>query len=309
MWIVTKQVIILYILVAVGAICDKTKLFTEKTARACTDLLFYVITFSVIVQSFLSMDNTPENTRNLFTALGCGMLIHIVGALIAFPFFRKGDASQNAVFTFSTIFGNCGYMALPLANALLGQEGVFFCSVVIVSFQIFSFTYGVYLMTAGESGKQSFDWKKIILNPGVIAVIVGLPLYFLRVELPELASKPLDYLASMNTPLAMLIFGTFLANANFKTLLRQKKILYVGLCKLILIPVCMLGLFYLFGIRGTLLTAMVLSSSAPSANNTVMFTAKFGKDTGLAAQTISAVSIVSILTMPAMIALAMSIPQ
>ena len=47
--IAARQVLILYILVAVGAVADNTKLFTEKTAKACTDLLFYVITFCVIV--------------------------------------------------------------------------------------------------------------------------------------------------------------------------------------------------------------------------------------------------------------------
>ena len=305
--IAAKQVLILYILVAVGAVADKTKLFTEKTAKACTDILFYVITFSVIVQSFLSMDNTPENTRGLFTAVGCGMLMHLTAALIAFPFFRRGDAGKNAVFSYAAVFGNCGYMALPLANAVLGKEGVFYCSAVIVSFQISSFTYGVYLMSGSDQQKRSFDWKKIILNPGVLAVIAGLPLYFLRVHLPEVLSQPLGYLASMNTPLAMLIFGTYLANTKFRTIFREKKILLVALCKLILLPLAMLGIYYLFGIRGTLLSALILSASAPSANNTVMFSAKFDKDTGLAAQTVSAVSLVSIVTMPTMIALAMSI--
>lgn len=306
--IAAKQVLILYILVAVGAIADKTKLFTEKTAKACTDLLFYVITFSVIVQSFLSMDNTSENTRGLFTAVGCGLLMHFTAAIIALPFFRKGDRAKNAVFSYGAVFGNCGYMALPLANAVLGKEGVFFCSAVIVSFQISAFTYGVYLMSADEKGKRSFDWKKIILNPGVLAVIAGLPLYFLRVQLPEVLSQPLGYLASMNTPLAMLIFGTYLANTKFRTMFRETKILLVALCKLILLPLVMLGFYYLFGIRGTLLSALILSASAPSANNTVMFSAKFDKDTGLAAQTVSAVSLLSIVTMPTMIALAMSVP-
>ena len=298
--IAAKQVLILYILVAVGAVADKTHLFTEKTAKACTDLLFYVITFSVIVQSFLSMDSTPENTRGLLTAVGCGMLMHFTAALIAFPFFRRGDRAKNAVFNYGAVFGNCGYMALPLANAVLGQEGVFFCSAVIVSFQISSFTYGVYLMSGDGQEKRSFDWKKIILNPGVLAVFAGLPLYFLRIHLPEVLSQPLGYLASMNTPLAMLIFGTYLANTKFRSMFRETKILFVALCKLILVPLAMLGIYYLFGIRGTLLSALILSASAPSANNTVLFAAKYNKDTG--------VSLVSIVTMPTMIALAMSIP-
>ncbi|MBQ7545682.1 MAG: AEC family transporter [Clostridia bacterium] len=303
-----RQVLILYILVAVGAIADKTKLFTEKTAKACTDLLFYVITFCVIVQSFCSMDSTPENTKSLLISVGCGLLMHLTAAMIAFPCFLKGDKERNAVFNYASVFGNCGYMALPLANAVLGREGVFFCSAVIVSFQISAFTYGVYLMSGGENGKRSFDWKKIVLNPGVMAVIVGLPLYFLHVQLPSVAAQPLEYLASMNTPLAMLIFGTYLANTQFRTMFRQKKILLVALIKLILLPLVMLGLYILFGIRGTLLSALILSASAPSANNTVLFSAKFDKDTGLAAQTVSAVSLLSIVTMPTMIALAMTVP-
>lgn len=308
MMIAAKQVVILYLLVAVGAVCDKVHLFTEKTAKACTDLLFYVITFCVIVQSFLTMDNTASNTKNLLIAIGCGMLMHLVAALISVPLFRKGDKARNAVFRYAAVFGNCGYMGLPLTNAVLGTQGVFFCSAVIVAFQVCAFTYGIYVMTADQEGKGAFDWKMILLNPGVIAVIVGLPLYFSNLQLPVVFLQPVQYLSDMNTPLAMLIFGTYLAHADFRTMLREKKIALVALCKLILLPLILLGFYILFGIRGTLLATLVLTASAPSANNTVMFAAKYDKDTGLAAQTVSAVSLISIVTMPAMIALAMSFP-
>lgn len=308
MMIAAKQVVILYLLVAVGAVCDKVHLFTEKTAKACTDLLFYVITFCVIMQSFLTMDNTASNTKNLLIAIGCGMLMHLVAALISVPLFRKGDKARNAVFRYAAVFGNCGYMGLPLTNAVLGTQGVFFCSAVIVAFQVCAFTYGIYVMTADQEGKGAFDWKKILLNPGVIAVIVGLPLYFSNLQLPTVLLQPVQYLSDMNTPLAMLIFGTYLAHADFRTMLREKKIALVALCKLILLPLILLGFYILFGIRGTLLATLVLTASAPSANNTVMFAAKYDKDTGLAAQTVSAVSLISIVTMPAMIALAMSFP-
>ena len=309
MWIAAKQVLMLYLLVAVGAVADKTHLFSQKTAKACTDLLFYIVAFCVIVQSFVTMENTPEHTRGLAIAVGCGMLMHLTAALIARPWFRKGERTRNSVLEFACVFGNCGYMALPLANAVLGTEGVFFCSAVIVSFQICAFSYGVYLMSGTAESRPRVDLKKILLNPGVVAVFFGLPLYLFRVPVPQILTQPLGMLASMNTPLAMLIFGTFMANTKFRSLFRQTRILVVVLCKLIMLPLIMLGIYYLFGIRGTLLTALTLSASAPSANNTVMFSAKYDQDTGLAAQTVSAVSLMSILTMPAMIALAMSVPQ
>ena len=305
--IAAKQVIILYIIVAVGAIADKTKLFTAKTAKLCTDLLFYIVCFCVIVQSFLQMDNSAQNTKNLFIAMGCGMLMHLIAALITLPFFRKCDANHKAIFRYSVVFGNCGYMALPLAQAVIGNDGVFYCSAVVVSFQICSFTYGIYLMNADSEGKTKFNIKNIIFNPGVIAVLVGLPLYLLKITIPEMVMQPISYISSMNTPLAMLIFGTYLANTNFKSIFKEPKILLVALLKLIILPLILLGVFKLFSIGGVLLSSLILSASAPSANNTVMFAAKYDRDTGLAAQTVSAVSLISILTMPALIALSLTI--
>ena len=70
------------------------------------------------------------------------------------------------------------------------------------------------------------------------------------------------------------------------------------------VPLVMLGLLKLTGIvSGTLLTACIIQASAPSANNTVMFSAKYGRDTGVASKTVAFISFASVLTMPVMIAL------
>ena len=297
--IAAKQVGILYILVAVGFICDKTGLFKEKTARLSNDLLFYIITPAVIVTAFMSMDNTPENYRKLGLAFVFAAAIQIVGALIALPFFRDKTKSDNCIYKFASNYGNVGYMALPLANAVLGAEGVFYCSVVVMVFNISSFTHGIMVMT----GEKQFNLKKLVLNPGTIAVLIGLPLFIFGVKLPEIIQTPVDYLASLNTPLAMIFFGTYLANTDLKTMFSDKRIYLTAFLKLIVLPLCMLGLFRIFGITGVLVPALILSSSAPSANNTVMFAAKYDKDAPCASKVVAMVSFISIVTMPVMIAL------
>ena len=297
--IAAKQVGILYILVAVGFICDKVGLFKEKTARLSNDLLFYIITPAVIVTAFMSMDNTPENYKKLLLAFVFAAAIQIVGALIALPFFRDKAKSDNCIYKFASNYGNVGYMALPLANAVLGAEGVFYCSVVVMVFNISSFTHGIMVMT----GEKTFNLKKLILNPGTIAVLLGLPLFIFGVRLPEIIDTPLDYLASLNTPLAMIFFGTYLANTDLKTMFSDKRIYLTAFLKLIVLPLCMLGLFKIFGITGVLVPALILSSSAPSANNTVMFAAKYDKDAPCASKVVAMVSFISIITMPVMIAL------
>ena len=81
--IAAEQVAILYILVAVGFIADRTKLFTEKAARLCTDLMFYIITPAKIVQSFISMEFSRESATRLAIAAACGAAIHMIGVEIS----------------------------------------------------------------------------------------------------------------------------------------------------------------------------------------------------------------------------------
>ena len=302
--IAVKQVVILYIIVAGGCICDKTGVFTEKTARACNNLLFYVITPCVIVNSFMTTEFTVETAKGLLLAAGCGALTNTTGILLSLPFFRDKNKPNNAVFKFASVYGNMGYMALPLANAVLGPEGVFYCSAGIMMFQVFCFTHGVWVMSRGGETNAKFEAKHLFLNPGVIAVCIGLPLFLLKVQVPELFTKPVSFVGSMNTPLAMLMLGTYMSNAGMKTVFKNKEQYLVAAIKIVAVPLAVFAVLKVTGlVSGALFTACIIQASAPSANNTVMFAAKYGKDTGIAAKTVSFVSFASVLTMPVMIAL------
>ena len=286
---------------AVGFIADKLRLFTQDTARISTNLLFYFVTPSVIISSFLSMEFSKEKATALAIAFVGAAATKLLGIALSAPFFNRDD--NGAVYKFGSIYGNMGYMALPMANAVLGEEGVFYCSAGVVAFNVVCFTHGIYLMTSSKGEKKKFEFRRIILNPGVISVCIGLPLFITGVTLPQVITAPLSYLAAMNTPLAMIFFGTYIANTDIKRMFLDKNIYLVALIKLVAMPLVMLCAYKLLGMGGTLLTACMISSSAPSANNTVMFSAKYGKDTGLASKVVALVSFISVITMPVMVAL------
>ncbi len=296
-----QQVFILYILIAVGFFADKSGLYTEKASKLNTNLLFYIVTPLVIVNSFLTIDNSPENLKNFGIAALLGVALHVVGIILVLPLFRKTEKSKAGIYRYACIYGNCGYMALPLAQAVLGAEGTFYCSAVIMIFNIFCFTHGIYIIGAQKGG---FDFKKLLINPGTIGVAIGLPLYLFGVELPAVIETPITSLAALNTPLAMLIFGTYIAHTDLKTMFTDKRIYLVGVVKLIAIPLVMIAAFKLLNIPTLLATAIAVSASAPCANNTVIFAGKYDLDTGTASKTVALVSFFSIITMPVMIALA-----
>lgn len=309
-----KQVLILYIIAMVGFLCDKTGVFTESISRKANNLLFYIITPCVIINSFISTEFSPDSALRFAIAGLAAALTFTIGIIISLPFFRKGDINKAAVYKFASVYGNMGYMALPLAKAVLGDEGVFYCSAGVIVFQLFCFTHGVYIMTKGE--KSGFNLKSILVNPGVIGVVIGLPLFLFNVNADsiEIISKPISLIGGMQTPFAMLMFGTYISHAGFKGMLKNKQQYIVLLLKLITTPLIMLGVMTLAErllpsadqtslITSALMTSVVIQAAAPSANNTAMFAAKYDKDAGLASQVVAFVSLVSIITLPIMIAL------
>ena len=296
-----QQVLILYVMVLVGFIADKLKFFTENTARKSNDLLFYVITPCVIVNSFLTTTFSTETIGGFLFAVLCSVVAHAVGIVLSLPLFNKKGSPDSPIFKYACVYGNVGYMALPLANAVLGETGVFYCSGAVIVFNTLCFTHGIWLMNKGNSVK--FSVKSLFLNPGVISVAIGLPLFLFSVELPTVIRQPIELISNMNTPLAMLIFGTYLANTDLKTMFKIKEQYVIMAVRLIAVPLVVFGFCRLMNFPGLLTTACIISASAPSAANTVMFAAKYEKDTAVASKVVALVSFASVVTLPMMIAI------
>lgn len=302
-WTAFSQVAMLTILAAVGFCCHKGGLFTESTAKLCNGLLFYIVTPCVICHSFLRLERSAETIKLFGIALLWGLVFHLFGVGLTHFLFNK--SSSPAVYKYAAMYGNLGYMGIPLSQAVLGDIGVFICSVMVFVFNLFAFTHGSAIMNRAGGGKLKLF--KILVNPGTIGITMGLPLFLLKVQLPAILAEPIEHLSNLNTPLAMLMLGTYLASTDLKQIFKIRENYTVIFIKLIFLPAVIIGAAVLLGIKGDLLVGLALMSCAPSASNTVMFAAQYGRDTGRAGMAIACTSIVSILTMPIWIALAQSV--
>ena len=103
--------------------------------------------------------------------------------------------------------------------------------------------------------------------------------------------------------MAMIVFGTFFANCNFRNIFIKKEIYFVSFIRLIFVPVVMMLVFKLIGIDGSMRTALTISASAPIATNTAMYAAKYDNDTKLPSELVGQTSVFSIMTMPVIVAL------
>lgn len=298
---IVLQVCILYLIAGVGFVTDKTKIFRREDGKRLIDLLFNVLLPMAIIHTFITMEYTNEHVKGIFIAFACAFLTHLFGIVVSLFTFRKRSLKEKGIFHYGMILSNAAFLALPLAKSVIGDEGVFYCSVYVAVFNMFAFTYGIYAISGHEA---KIDFKRVVLNPGTISVLIGLPLFFLQLDIPYVMEYPLRLIGNCNSPMAMIVFGTFLAGANFKHLFTKKELYFCSVIRLIVIPLSMLGIFRLFGVQGDLLIAMTISSAAPTATNTAMYAAKYDNDIALGSEVAAQSSVLSVITMPIIIALA-----
>lgn len=298
---VAKQVLQLFLLMGAGVLCSKTKWIHEVGAKQMTNVLVKLITFCVIVESFLTVKFSTEKLEQMgITVLACFICTFIGGVLATFTF-RKSEEAKKSVLKFGTVFSNCGFMSLPLVSALLGSEGVFIVSIYVGIFQCLCWTYGVGIYHYFDKSKAV---KQIFMNPGIISILIGLPLFLLRFNCPSIILEPMHMLSNMNTPMAMLVTGFYLGKMTLKIQKGDGAILLGTFLRLLVIPLLVLGILYLCGVRGFLLVACMIPICAPTASNTSLFAVLFNQDEVYASRMVSLCTLCSIVTMPLVVAIA-----
>lgn len=297
---VFKQVVILFILIFIGFLCSKKKIFTEEGIKSITKFVLFFVTPCVIINSFnRTFDSNVLKNLGIVSLLAVG--VHIINIFLARLLVREKEDSRLRVYRYGVIFSNCGYMALPLQSALLGNEGVFYGAAFIAVFNLFTWTYGV----AEMGGKISL--KKIFLNPGVIGIGIGLVLFLTPFKLPYVLEIPVASLAALNTPLPMLVIGFYLSKIESLRIIGNLSFVWSVFLRLIFAPMVILGLLYVLQIKGIISHVIIIACTTPAAANTTMFAALYNRDKEVAAAMVSISTLFAIVTMPLIITLAMKL--
>lgn len=300
---IAQQVLILFIMIFVGFICGKKGIITDDSAHHLTDIVLYVVTPCVMLSAF-QRKFTLELLGSIAIAALCAALIMAGSIVLANFIFHDKNESRNKVLRFATVFSNCGFMSLPLQKAILGNDGWFYGSIFVAVFNIIIWTYGLVSMSGD---KKQLSLKKLVFNPGIAGVVVAIILFVLKIDLPYIISQPIDYLAALNTPLPMLIIGFYLSQANLKKAFTDFQA-YISMCiRLVVVPVAAAFVMTLFKVDDTILVTCVIAGAAPTAATTTMFAAKYNRNIELSVSIVAATTLVSIITMPLVVALAQTI--
>ena len=306
LFIVARQVAALFVLMGFGAVLRRARLVGDAAIDGFVNVLILVVTPCLVVDVF----QRPFDMSAL-ASLGTAFVIAVAGHLAAIAaacaFVRHGDEDVRRPLLLAAVFSNAGFMGIPLEQAILGDAGVFFGVVYIVVFNLFMWSWGLRVMERGE-GRGGEVWR-MVLNPGTVGIALGLPLFLMSVRLPSFLAVPVHHIANLNTPLAMMVIGYGLAGARLGHVARNPAVYVASFFRLVGYPLFVVAALYPFRARldRDMMLALTVSASAPVAAMVSMFAAKFRRDVDTGVAVVSGTTLLSILTMPVVIAIAMEV--
>ncbi len=297
--ILIKQILVMLLMMSVGMVLYKIGQIDEKGVGQLSNLALYVATPCVVLQA-LAIEFDAERLITGGWVMLFFMIIFAVSVVIA----RVLCGSADRVGQFAVVFSNSGFVGIPLIQGILGDEYVFYVTMTMVAGTATFWTYGVYLMS-GDKNEVSI--KKILTNPNLIAIVIGLIFFFAPIKLPYVLQRTVAGMANMNTGLGMIILGATLGASNIGLMIRDTRLYKATALRLVAVPLVCIPILMFMPVPFEVRMVMMIIAAAPAASATSMLALKYGADysygTGLAIGT----TIISMLTMPAVLALAMMV--
>ena len=294
-----EQILIVFLLMAVGYIGGKRGMIDNALADGMTDLCMKITIPLSIILAFQREFETRLVREFLLSILlaGAGYLI---ASPIAWLTIRDPDRKRQNTLRFTAIFSNCAMMAIPLQEAMFGTDGVFCGAAAVAMFNIVFWPFGTAVMAPAE--KQDII-KKSLLNPCVLATAGALLLFFFRISIPAVPAKAISHLAALNLPLCMIVLGQKLTRKPLRQLFADRGGLLAAAERLVLFPLLMILLLLALNIRGTTGMCALTAMASPAAASVVMIAVAYRQDAELAASSVAVSTVLSLITMPLMIAL------
>lgn len=289
----------LFLILIPGYILSKKNILSEEQNKGISLIVVYV-TWPCLILDALQLPVTKELLIN-------AVIVTVVIAITFFFAFLLSRAvckiismekSKTYLYTFMLLFGNTGFMGIPVSLALYGKEGLFYAVLIDALYNIPIFTVGIALIKKSIGLEGKGDYREL-LSPGMIATAIGVLLFLTNVKLPSALGESVALIGSATAPLTMLALGFQLGKIHFKELVGDLRIYLLAFLKLIVMPaIFLVGLNFIFADLSLFVKVIILEASMPVAACSAIFTERYDGDIRFVSKGVLLSTALSIATIP-----------
>ena len=284
---------VLFIYMAVGFGCRKAGIFNDVARDKLTDFVVFVTLPCMIFESFnmaFSLESLKQGALALLIAVGMSCVALLLGKVL----YNRFPYEEKSILQYGTLVSNSGFAGLPVVSGAYGDEGLFLGSLFIIPTRILMWSAGISLFTRADA-KQAV--KKVLLNPGIIAVEVGLVRMLFQIPLPHFVDTAVDNLGGCTSPVAMALVGAILVDVPLKTVFDLKSFYLVAVRQFLLPGICLAAL-RLLHVDPLTIGVSVVITGMPIGSTTAILAQKYVADAKFASKCVFISTLTSLVTVP-----------
>ena len=295
---VFNQMLVLLILLIVGVIAAKAGVMDEDTTKRFTRFALLIPQTCMILNSVLNAELDNITPGRIFTVLGIGCLMYAILVALSFlvPVVYRCKPGDKGIYSFMTIFGNTGFMGIPVVGAIFGGAASFYAALLNIPFNLLAYTLGIALLNnTGERAK--IQWK-LLINPPMIASFLAIILVCVHVPIPTPLARSIGYLGDMIIPCSMIIIGASLGQQKLKEVFGDWHVYAFAPVRLFVVPVLLWAIMHLFIKDAVLLGTITVLGAMPVASFATMLSIQYGGNVQMASRSVFVTTVLSVLTIP-----------
>ena len=319
--VVMQQMIMIFILIGVGVLLYKKEMLSEGASKHISGIIVNVTNPALLICSAFG-DGPKVSLRELGTALVIFIIVYAILLAAAFliPHILRVERAYHYSYQMMTVFGNVGFIGIPLASAVLGTESLIFVSIYNLIYNILIYTFGISVLqraaarqsaaanegsantktgtaTVSDIHVSSSRWKKII-NAGTISAAATIIFYLADFPVPNIVPSTLTYMGQSTTLLSMLVLGASVAQMALKDIFTHARLYGFVLLRQILMPIGCVMLFRLFINDTLILNTLALMLAVPAGNLPLMLSKQLHVEGETISQGIILSTLLSLVTIP-----------
>jgi predicted permease len=290
-------------MISAGFVLGRKNWFSGETLSAMSRLVLQIsipaMLLSNITSTFTREDIIGMGSALLFplmsiTALYC--VSFIVARIFRIPRERRG------VFRAQFAFSNTVFVGVPVNIALFGEAAVPYVTMYYLVNTTLFWTVGVYFIRRDNIAERvplfSRQTAGQIFSPTVVFFLISLSLVLCRVSIPAFIMSGLKYMASLTTPLAIIIIGAGVNSVGLKVLRCNRELVLVLLARFVCAPLLMFFLLQGAELPALMRKVFIITSGMPVMTQIALIAQAYGADHRSAGITATVTTAASLAVIP-----------
>ncbi|MHB1314002.1 MAG: AEC family transporter [Christensenellales bacterium] len=282
MLLAAESVLMIFLQVLAGYFICTRKWCKGEHSAVFSKISFYVLIPCLIFYQLVNL--SPEVLKEAAVIIPAILIVSLVMFTLGYlaALFLRLPVNRRGVFASMLMTSNCAMVGIPVSTMLLGDNVTPYAMAVFAVQLFVLFTVGIYFIQkdAGQREKTGTlkTIRRIFLQPPLIAILVTVPLAFLKLDLPVVITDTARYLGNCASPISLIVAGIILYKMGKRGFVYEKGIIAVIIGRFVIAPLLVWGLGLLFGLPSLAIKVSMLVTGMPVMSNTLVVAESNGAD-------------------------------